>query len=333
MSGLTGYIVGGQDLSGIFQPLVLTPALATNYKISSGLDLNLIFNPLGSGPQINYDTGFNVNNVNYTNTDLRLIFAAYVPFTTTGTSSYIYSGGYYTITFTGNGTINFTSLISNTAGILVVGGGGGGGGGGGFSGQPGNNGGAGGGGGGIGYLTTSVNINSYTINVGSGGFGGSGHNSGGPGTPSSFVEGVTNYLTATGGGAGMGIGNGITGGAGGTATGLAGFITYNGGNGGNTSSSGNNGNPTSPLMPINVYGTNYSFSGGGAGGVNTAPLLGGGAGFSGSGGIALASTTVNGITGVSYGSGGGGASGNSVTINSSGGVGAEGVVIIKFQYP
>jgi len=333
----TFYTAGGQDLSGIFQPLgSLTQALATGYKIPDGRDLNLVFASISSGTQIGYDTGFKANNGNYINSDLRLVFAAYnsIPFTTTGSPSYTYTSGYYTITFINSGTINFTSQILNTK-LLVVGGGGGGGGGGGNLNQPNNNGGGGGGGGGIGYLNTTMNnAIQYTITVGTGGGAGNGHNGGGPGINSSFIQNSTNYLTSTGGGAGQGISTGSGGGAGGTSTSASAFTytPYNGGAGGSV---GYIGNPTVPLMPIIINSTNYYYSGGGAGGVGgiIVPLLGGGAGSNGTGGSLQASVDVNGINAVSYGSGGGGAAGNSGTINSLGGTGAKGVVIIVFQYP
>ena len=341
MSGLTGYTVGGQDLSAIFQPIgTLTPVSATGYTVE-GKDLSYIFAGVSSGTQISYDTGFKVNNSNYPNIDLRQIFAPYnsLPFSTTGSAKYTYTGGYYTIIFTESGTITFTSPTGNILNtkILAVGGGGGGGGGGGEAWQydidtgTGTSPGAGGGGGGIGFLNKTISNNIYTITVGTGGAGLNGSNKGLNGGTSRFIQNTTNYLTATGGGGGGAFYSQTGGGAGGTSTSEFAYTSYNGGKGANASANGTNGSPTNPLMPISVYGTNYYFSGAGAGGTYLIPL-GGGAGNAGNGGIALVSSTATGMSAVSnsYGSGGGG--GSDSLPGFYGGNGAQGVVIIKFPY-
>ena len=73
----TYYIVGGQDLSGIFQPYISGSNAATGYKISGGQDLSGIFQPLGTNEQTS-STGYIVNNyagVSGQNWDLNKIFA------------------------------------------------------------------------------------------------------------------------------------------------------------------------------------------------------------------------------------------------------------------
>ena len=73
----TFYTVGGVDLSNIFLPYTSgTPALATGYKIPGGADLSNIFAAWTSGTQASA-TGYKVGL-----SDLNLIFAPSVPFTT-----------------------------------------------------------------------------------------------------------------------------------------------------------------------------------------------------------------------------------------------------------
>ena len=86
----TFYTVGGVDLSNIFQHYTSgSQAPTTGYKIPNGADLNTIFEAYTSGAQASA-TGYKVGL-----SDLNLIFAPSVPFTTTGTSQYV--SGYYII--------------------------------------------------------------------------------------------------------------------------------------------------------------------------------------------------------------------------------------------
>jgi hypothetical protein len=82
-SGLTGFIVAGEDLSFIFQPILFgyPTDISTNFYVNVGTldnaiykDLNQIFASINSGTSITTDTGFKVNN-----TDLKNIFAKYMP--------------------------------------------------------------------------------------------------------------------------------------------------------------------------------------------------------------------------------------------------------------
>ena len=172
---------------------------------------------------------------------------------------------------------------------------------------------------------------------------GSGNNSGANGGNSSFKDSSsTNYLTATGGGAGKGHFFGCFGGFDGSANSINTITTYSGANGGNgyqtnPSSIAQNGSNISPPMPIGPLpnGSIYYFSGGGGGGVYTSTYYGGKAGNNGTGGILGNNTgSSGGQNASSYGSGGGGAGcpigGGQYSF---GGAGASGVVIIYFQYP
>ena len=254
-------------------------------------------------------------------------------FTTTGSPTIQYNNNYYTITFTSNGTITFSSNVQNIT-ILAAGGGGGGGGG-----EPlVDAAGGGGGGGGIGILNTSlVSNNIYTIVVGAGGDDGLGANSGGPGGDSSFKYNTSNFLTATGGGGGAGWNAGTGGGSGGTANSIFSISSYNGGAGGQgyrPSFSAQNGNNTSPAMPITLpNGQSYYFSGGGGGGTTSPTRYGGNAGLNGVGGaLGAYNNSSKGQTATSYGSGGGGAGRPASSPSTTGGFGAQGVVIVQFFY-
>ena len=121
-----------QDLSEIFQPIVFgEPYLYdTGYKVGS-TDLNAIFASLNGGTPIGYDTGYKVINT-VDNKDLRYIFAPYnpLPFTVTGSGSYSYnySNGYYSVIFNtpNTNTISFNNNINNVYTIIIGGGGSGG---------------------------------------------------------------------------------------------------------------------------------------------------------------------------------------------------------------
>lgn len=318
MSGLTGYTVGSQDLSGIFQPIgSLTPALSTNYKISNGNDLNLVFAPLSSGSQIGFNTGFKVNNGNYINTDLRLIFAAYNPnvITPTGTFTSATNSGYTIVSFTaGTGTLNISSIASNTFHYLVVGGGGPGG----------SDYGGGGGGGGVVQGTFSITGND-TINVSVGAGGVVTYNTSTENGKNSTLSYTSTTITGTGGGYGgwssgwpaprnqaanggcgggcgsntttIGIGSqgqngGISGsslggaGGGGMTTSGGGGLSTTGGNGGNGIQCSQTG--ISLIYPSTYWGGG---GGGGEGGGFGTLRTGGNGGLGGGGGGGASDTT------------------------------------------
>lgn len=251
----------------------------------------------------------------------------------TGKYTATYVGTTVTLLFNnpGTATIELTCSDINNCTITCIGGGGGGGGGSNYqSGNPTQSAGGGGGGGGVSIITGVTlpvgNINNIT--VGSKGTGGNGNLQGLNGTNSSFNNSIGNVISYGGGGGGghyNGCGGGI--GGGGSITLFTGNA-YNGGNGGN-------GYQLSPAStPTN--GTNCGtsgFSGGGGGGIYT---TGGGAGNMGNGGIYGISTSSlgNSATISSYGSGGGGSGCPSIIGGYSyGGNGADGAVIITFQYP
>jgi hypothetical protein len=271
-----------------------------------------------------------------------------IPFLTTGNPTIQYANNYYTIIFTTNGTISF---CANNASVIAVGGGGGGGAGYGFYGDALlSGGGGGGGGGGIGLLTDiSFNIEqTFTITIGNGGIGGT-TNVGNAGANTTFKDSANNnYLTATGGTGGEIYSSDTIppckGGIGGTATSLYDISIYNNANGGNGEQqiaspyNGTIGYNINPLMPITLPNSqSFYFSGGGAGGIYNIVSYGGNAGLNGNGGT-FGNTSVNGQNASSYGSGGGGGGGGypvavSQIFETVGGNGANGVVIINFQYP
>jgi hypothetical protein len=260
-----------------------------------------------------------------------------------GTKTYQDIGGvnYTTLTYTSNGTFNYTGTENLNVSILVVAGGGGGG--------QGTGGGAGGGAGGIVYNNSfSIPIGNYNLVIGAGGIGGSGASgNGGNGTNSTFLGisavgggGATDYQQRSYGG-GSASGNGafntqtlanVINGVGGTSYGNKGGEGYNGdgggGGGGGAGSvgingiatyGGNGGNGTT----FTIYnGTALYYGGGGGGGSGILVGVGGlgGGGNGGSGGIGG-----NGI--INLGGGGGGGHGG----YSNGGNGGSGIVIIRYK--
>jgi hypothetical protein len=371
MSGLTNYIVGSLDLSGIFQPYTSGINAVTGYKISSGQDLSGIFQPYISGNQAlptNYFV-FNYNGLGITK-DLSDIFAPYNPNIITPSGGTPTTSGLYTIvSFLGSsGTINVNSTVSNTFYYLVVGGGGPGGGD------------QGGGGGAGGVLQGSFLISgSDTINiiVGAGGiitFNTSTEN----GKDSSLSYGSTT-ITANGGGYGgwasgwsfpnNQAGSGGCGGGAGTDTTIVGTGTQ-GQNGGSSSLlSGGGGGGGMTLVGVNgtstkggnggdgiqcsqtginlIYPSTY-WGGGGGGGI-VGLKTGGNGGLGGGGGGASGDTTFSGTQGVGGsglnsgeigtktkgGNGGantGGGGGGGPQLNS-GGNGGSGIVVIAYLTP
>ena len=331
----TQYLTNGQDIFNIFSVIQYgytgPYASKTSYNIE-GTDLNQVFKPYISGTST-YITGYNTNNIPFTN-----IFDLQNPFTVTGNCSINLDSNYYTITFIGNGTISFNDNYSIN---LVVVGGAGGGGGGSYGA------GGGGGGGGIGILNFVKNLPDtiYTVTVGTGGGGGTGNLQGGDGTNSSFIDNLgNNILTSNGGGGGGGYYYGSGGGIGGTSSSIYNFTQYtasNGGRGYYTTGEypPSNGISTTPAMPITLEPNQLFYFGGGGGGGNYNSsgytfYVGGSCGVNGSGGAAAISSTTTGISATSYGSGGGGAGvySKSTSSNYIGGSGAQGVVIINFEY-
>lgn len=302
----TFYTVGGEDLSGIFQPLgSLTQALSTGYKIPDGRDLNQIFASISSGSQIGYDTGFRVNNENYIYSDLRLIFAAKIntTITPTGTFSSATNSGYTIVSFTANnGTFNISSSDSNTFYYLVVGGGGAGG----------SDAGGGGGAGGVVQGTFSI-TGSKTINIVVGAGGIVTYSTSTKNGDNSSLSYDSTTITGTGGGYGgwaSGWGTPKNQAANGGCGGGCGTNTTTPG----TGSQGKNG------------GTSGAFiMGGGGGGMNTNGGNGGSnTGGNGGNGILCTQNGINLIYPSTYwgGGGGGGAGGSSVAGN--GGLGGGG---------
>jgi len=327
----------------------------TNYEISTGQDLNLIFAPLvgtaGSDSGFEYYdttsltykdlstlflpyTNDPVSATNYVSDlaphngkDLNIIFQNISipptpPYTVTvisGTWSPVIVGNLYTLTFNvGSFTINFSQNLAIS--ISVIGGGGGGGGG--SETKPVS--GGGGGSGGLGTLSmSSGTITTYNIAVGAGGAPGGGNIQGGPGGTSSFG---TTLISSTGGGGGNGNYFGGGGGPEGVSSGT-GVINYSGGKGGDSYPNAATGNGTSAVSPIIIGG--YSVGGGGGGGSNG---LGGQAALNGVGGAYGGNTVLPGQTATSYGSGAGGGSYYSSSPQA-GGTGAPGVIVITFTYP
>lgn len=331
----TQYLANSQDIFNIFSVIQYgytgPYASKTSYQLA-GTDLNQVFKPYISATST-YITGYNTNNIPFTN-----IFDLQNPFTVTGNYSINLESNYYTITFIGNGTISFNDNYSIN--LVVVGGAGGGGGGS-------NGGGGGGGGGGIGILNFVNNLPDtiYTVTVGTAGGGGTGNLQGGDGTNSSFIDNLgNNILTSNGGGGGGGYYYGSGGGIGGTSSSIYNFTQYtasNGGRGYYTTGEypPSNGISTTPAMPITLEPNQLFYFGGGGGGGNYNSsgytfYVGGSCGVNGSGGAAATSSTTTGISASSYGSGGGGAgvSSKSTSSNYIGGSGAQGVVIINFEY-
>ena len=338
----TKFLVGGLDLSSIFQPLSLgTPyGTATGYKIPNGEDLNQIFAVYpGSGTKAN-TTGYQIGA-----NDLCNIFAKYnpsPPFTTTGTVQTEYISNYYIVTFDSSGSITFNSSISN-ASIICVGGGGGGGAGISTGTSPFGvtDSGRGGGGGGN-YQITNVNLTTgtYITNIGLGGKGGTNWSSdyqGGTGQTSLVKNPSSTTIISCSGGGGGGSGGQTN-----KNPGIGGNVLLpvsSGGSGGDGGDEGSNGfdsssNTTPFIIPsaISSY-IKSSYSGGGGG--SDEGFNGGGSGFNGTGGILEGSSNRNGANATTPGSGGGGAGNNSPLYSSTnylGGNGANGIIIFYFQY-
>lgn len=344
--------INGNDLGDIFMPLTDNSGIGynTGYKDISGNDFSVLFLPLGTNYQLPSNTNYKIS----TGQDLKNIFAAYPVFDASGTFTYtVDSNNNYTVIFTGNGTISFNyECVIN---IIAVGGGGGGGGGENkYLNSPNIAAGGGGGGGGIGILnnfTINQTKKKYNIIIGLGGEGGNGSNRGNYGGDTSFTDiDLSNYLTATGGGYGVGNFSGSYGGYGGTANSIYQIVSYSsavGGQGYNKNSEGliftpENGSAIIPSLisnPINLSnGTTLYFSGGGGGGnynaQNYNAYAGGKSGFNGNGGTAGGNVLVNGEKAFSVGSGGGGGGCPSVSRSKSyGGNGANGIVYVYFTYP
>ena len=248
-------------------------------------------------------------------------------YTATGTYTNTTSGAYTYLTFTGNGSINFSGHTTDTQ-IICVGGGGGGAGGNYTSSSWWA--GSGGGGGGIGSLVGSININqTYNITVGAKGNGGYGVN-GNKGGDSSFGS----LITSTGGGGGIFVENNSTalgGAAGNSSCSSSVFTSYTGGVGGDGGEIPSSGTSTIPSMSITTLGgLTYSFSGGGGGGSTNPSYYGGYAGKNGNGG-ALNYPYPYGENAITLGAGGGGASHyNEPYGGTQGGNGAPGCVVVIF---
>ena len=123
----TFYTVGGLDLSNLFQPYIVnsSAALATNYIIPDGRDLNVIFQKID--PSFNRQsitTGYTYNNL-----DLNTIFAPMFTYTggaisnTNPLSTSATVNGYTYILFTSSGTFKSSAEIKNLY-FVVVGAGG-----------------------------------------------------------------------------------------------------------------------------------------------------------------------------------------------------------------
>ena len=309
-------IYGTPDLADLFQalPSGVTPAPITNYTVPTLGDLNNVFAPISIGTPISSNTRYTVSN-----TDLTSIFAAKIFTTSTaGIYSATYSGGYYTVTLTGNGTITFVVSVLNGSYVVVGGGGGGG------SGNGDDNinpiyAGGGASGGEVTYISSfNPSLNTpINVTIGNGGLS---DNSGGS---SSF-----NGTTSIGGNPGSGNNGGasVNGGGGGGGIGAIAtqfYILQNAANGTN--------GVTNTLGTFGGCG-----GGGGAEDNNFSPNVAnpgtGGSGGGANGGSAYNSGN-NGIPNTGGGGGGGGQVFFYQSAPNSGGTGGSGVVIIKFQYP
>jgi hypothetical protein len=363
MSGITGYLLSsGVDLSYVFQRRTSTQITNVGLYNYDGVDLSSLFEPLGSGTALVNLTGYQVN-VNGEYLDLTQLFLPIIlPFTYTGSPTTTSLTGYNTVlTFTGAGTIRFSS--SNTINILIIGGGGGGG----AAAQGSSSAAGGGGAGGVGQGSFNAVLNiTYTIGVGTGGTGMppySTNNRGGTGGQTSLT-GDTVSITATGGGGGGsaaqqgGGGGSSTGGSfsttavgstGGVGTATGATITYNtgfkgavgvsnggGGGGGGSSSIGTAASGTSG--GAGGTGTTWTvnsikYAGGGGGGATGTGTVGAGKDGGGNGGSKPLTTGYNGFDGTTFGSGGGGGGkyGSQPITSGGGGDGMSGVVILAFN--
>jgi len=345
---MSGFSVSGADLSTIFKARVTSPGPTTNFKDSTGNDLNQLFQvsntPGTSGQdQISYDTSY-VTIYNSVPCDLRYIFqninAGPVYFSPSENFVLVTSGSNYTLSCiqsdtTNDNTIIFNLPISNVV-ITLVGGGGGGG----ASGSSYYNGGGGGGGGNIGQYTLSVAQNNVFSNliIGEGGA-----TSGGTGetTSGTFQNSSGTIFYSIYGGNGGGSGSESGGGGSGGASGWSGGSGGNGGTSGSTSATNGSDGPS-----YIISGTSYYFGGCGGGG---AGYLGGssdgGLGGGGSGGFGNTGnsnqpyTTPYGTTypagsNVFPNTGGGGAGGNGNGSEArSGQSGNSGIIVVSFTYP
>jgi len=223
-----------------------------------------------------------------------------------GAETYQYTSGattYQVIKFLSPATYTWTSPVSGTVDVLVVGGGGAGGG----------NLGGGGGAGGVIETTASVSAGTnYTITVGRGGYPIVAGQNGVTGT--SYNNGTSSSAfgnTAVGGGAGGGGSSSVAAQSGGSGGGASGYGTSSGGSGtSGQGTSGGSGGGGSPAYP--------GGGGGGAGGSGSAGSNSTGAGAGGPG-------IVSGITGLNlyYGGGGGGGAYTSLS-GGNGGIGGGG---------
>lgn len=257
-----------------------------------------------------------------------------IGYTIEGPYGLAYDGTTVTLTFSEPGattTLTLNCPIKNQTITCIGGGGGGGGGSNKQSGNPTLSAGGGGGGGAIAIVSGSLLSigNTNTIIVGKKGTAGGGNLGGANGTSSSFSNNIGS-ITSNGGNGGAGHYSASSGGAGGTAIiqNFVGGTIYNGGTGGNGYQQDN-----PAVTPTNGNASLTSYSGGGGGGTSNA---GGNAAYLGSGGAkgGQGSTTGQNAQSISYGSGGGGAGCPSSTGQASyGGAGANGIVILSFQYP
>jgi hypothetical protein len=129
----------GQDLSGIFQPYTSgSKASNTDYKIPNGTDLKDIFAPYIFGYAKANTTNYIVNNINYSNLDLKDIFAKKQNVFPTNNQLYTSSQTFsdfimptgktnFEFSFCGSGGQGYTTLDDSTRGELSYGGGGSGG--------------------------------------------------------------------------------------------------------------------------------------------------------------------------------------------------------------
>ena len=303
------------DLSLIFEPFsggVKSPL--TGYNVSGYGDLNNIFDPSVNGQIITYNTNYCVNGI-----DLRYFFAAYNPYTVTGTHTISSDASYNTIiTFTSNGTIIFNKNIGVVSGKLIGGGAGG---------------------------TTGEYYTSSSVNGGNGGGGGQIiiFNT------TIYTIGNTNYITIGNGGLPNANGSASIFQFGTTFTAFGGQINQGGAGGSGGSSLGGNGSHGSNGPNQNTFNAAGGGGGGGGAGFTTVPGQttsgsgGSGGNTGGGGGGNGGSSTVsaqNGLNGApnSGAGGGGGGGGNFVGYIDQnnpnpglGGSGGSGIVIIEFN--
>lgn len=195
----------GNDLGSIFMSLSGSGlGYDTGYRDMSGNDFSQLFMPLGSYFPISYSTNYKIS----TGVDLNAIFASAnqpttLPFLITSSShSYIYDylNSMYYITSDTSGSIQFITDVSGYIHIILVGGGGGGGGGGGSGSLNAGTGGAGAGA--IDTYTTMgegiIKNTQYYFIIGTGGVGNYQAN-GTNGSDSTFGITTQNYITSYGG--------------------------------------------------------------------------------------------------------------------------------------